>query len=346
MGAEMPHGSDRPPLLRAVLRHHWPTVVAAVLICALVGTAVGLAKARSYRSTATVLIAPLEGVPYSPESVARQSQANTDALTDARLAATPAVARLVEESLRLPGNSLAWRSSLSVEVVPNTQVVKIGFRASSARRARQMANAFSTDYLRYRATRSQASVSGQLASLQSRAQQVQRRLTAANRALVSNQPSANRTSLNQQVTIYTDQLAALSIQTAQLSGASRDPGQVLTPAGSAAATGVPTSRTHAGRCARGPPPRPCHCLRARVRRPSPARAVGRGKRRAAGACHSESAPERTSGRRGGRALPNPADRHPDTCARAASDRGHRALSDDPLGRRGGRTRHRPRTRGQ
>jgi Mrp family chromosome partitioning ATPase len=41
------------------------------------------------------------------------------------------------------------------------------------------------------------------------------------------------------VTIYTDQLAALSIQTAQLSGASRDPGQVLTPAGSAAATGVP-----------------------------------------------------------------------------------------------------------
>src|SRR5437879_4615203 len=139
MGTEMPHGTDRPPLLTAVLRHHWPTLIAAVVICAVLGTAVGLAKARSYRSTATVLIAPLEGVPYSPESVARQSQANTDALTDARLAATPAVARLVEGSLRLSPNSLAWRSKLSVSVVPNTQVVKIDYLSSSARKARQMA---------------------------------------------------------------------------------------------------------------------------------------------------------------------------------------------------------------
>jgi Mrp family chromosome partitioning ATPase len=47
--------------------------------------------------------------------------------------------------------------------------------------------------------------------------------------------------LNQQVAIYTNQLAALSVETAQLAGASRDPGQVLTPAGSPVATGVPTA---------------------------------------------------------------------------------------------------------
>ena len=240
MNAEMPH-AERPPLLRAVLRHHWPAVVVAVIVGALIGTAVGLAGARTYRSTATVLIAPLEGVPYSPESVARQSQSATDALTDARLAATPAAARLVERSLKLPPNSLAWRSNLSVEVVPNSQVVNIVYHSSSPRRARQRAHAFSTEYLRYRATRSRASVSGQMHSLQSQAGKVQRRLTAATRALASSQTSAHRASLNQQVAIYTDQLAALSVQTAQLAGASRDPGQVLTPAGSPVATGVPTA---------------------------------------------------------------------------------------------------------
>ena len=51
----------------------------------------------------------------------------------------------------------------------------------------------------------------------------------------------HRATLNQQVVIYTDQLAALSVQTAQLAGASRDPGQVLTPASSPVTTGVPTA---------------------------------------------------------------------------------------------------------
>jgi capsular polysaccharide biosynthesis protein len=241
MNAEMPLGAEYPQLLRAVLRHHWPAIVVAVVVGAVVGTAVGLANGQSYQSSATVLIAPLEGIPYSPESVARQSQANTDALTDARLAATPAVARLVERSLGLPQDSLAWRSNLAVEVVPNSQVVKIGYRSSSARRARQRAHAFATDYLRYRAIRSQASVSGQLHSLESQARKVQRRLTRTTRALASSPTPAHRASLNQQVAIYTDQLAALSVQTAQLAGASRDPGQVLTPAGSPAATGVPTA---------------------------------------------------------------------------------------------------------
>lgn len=241
MSVEMPLDAERPPLLKAVLRYHWHTVVVAVLACAAIGTVLGLAKGRHYRSTSTVLIAPLEGIPYSPESVARQSQANTDAVTDARLAATPGVARLVEGSLGLPPNSLAWRSKLSVTVVPNTQVVKIDYLSSSARKARQMARAFSTAYLRYRAIRSQASVSGQLNSLETRARTVQRRLTAASRALASNHSSVHRASLNQQVVIYTDQLAALSVQTAQLAGASRDPGQVLTPASSPVATGVPTA---------------------------------------------------------------------------------------------------------
>jgi len=241
MSVETPLGADHPPLLRAVLGRQWRAVVIAVVVGAALGLVVGLAEGRSYRSTATVLIAPLEGVPYSPESVARQSQANTDALTDARLAATPAVARLVERSLGLPRNSLTWRSNLSVEVVPNSQVVKVGYRSSSPQRARQRAHAFSTEYLRYRGIRSQASVAGQLHSLESRARQVQTRLTAANHSLASQHTSEHRASLNQQVAIYTDQLAALSVQIAQLAAASRNPGQVLTPAGSPVATGVPTA---------------------------------------------------------------------------------------------------------
>ena len=181
MSVELPRDADR-PLFATVLRRHWLAVVVAVLVCALLGVAVGAASKHSYSSTATVLIAPLEGDPYAPESVGKQSQANTDALTDSRLAATPAVARLAEKALGLKRNSLTWRSKILVDVVPNTQVVKITYKASSGRKAKSAAQAFATGYLRYRANRSRAIVAGQLDQLEAQARQAQTRLNAATRA--------------------------------------------------------------------------------------------------------------------------------------------------------------------
>jgi len=238
MSVETPRDADR-PLLATVLRRHRRAIVVAVVVCALLGAAAGMLLKHRYSSTATVLIAPLEGDPYAPESVGKQSQANTDALTDSRLAATPAVARLAEKELRLPRASLLWRSKVLVDVVPNSQVVKITYTAGSARRAKAAAQAFATGYLRYRASRSRASVAEQLHALEARARQVQRKLTVATRAANAQHTPEHRATLNQQVAIYTDELAALSVQTAQLAGASANPGEVLTPASAAVASGVP-----------------------------------------------------------------------------------------------------------
>ncbi|HJU36738.1 MAG TPA: hypothetical protein VJ716_04890 [Gaiellaceae bacterium] len=240
MSVETPRDADR-PLFATVLRRHRVALVVAVVVCALLGTTVGAVLKHTYSSTATVLIAPLEGDPYAPESVGKQSQANTDALTDSRLAATPAVARLAEKTLRLPQNSLAWRSKVLVDVVPNTQVVKITYRASSGRRAKAAAQAFASGYLHYRANRSRASVAGQLHGLEARARLVQRKLTAATRAANAQNSSQHRAALNQRVAIYTDELAALSVQTAQLAGASSNPGEVLTPANAPVVSGLPTA---------------------------------------------------------------------------------------------------------
>jgi polysaccharide biosynthesis transport protein len=224
MSVEPPRDADR-PLFATVLRRHRVAIVVAVVVCAVLGAAVGAMLKHKYTSTATVLIAPLAGDPYSPDSVGKQSTANTDALTDSRLAATPAVARLAEKALKLPRASLLWRSKVLVEVVPNTQVVKITYTASSGRKAKAAAQAFAAGYLRYRANRSQASVAAQLDALEAQAKRVQGRLTAATRA------AARQT--------YTAELAALSVETAQLAGASADPGEVLTPATTATASGVP-----------------------------------------------------------------------------------------------------------
>ncbi|HET6866361.1 MAG TPA: hypothetical protein VFH80_10570 [Solirubrobacteraceae bacterium] len=238
MTVEMPRDADR-PLFATVLRRHRRAIVIAVVVCALLGAAAGAMLKHRYSSTATVLIAPLEGDPYAPESVGKQSQANTDALTDSRLAATPAVARLAEKALKLPRSSLLWRSKVLVDVVPNSQVVKITYTASSGRKAKAVAQAFATGYLRYRADRSRASVAGQLRSLDAEQVKVQGELTRASRA------AANHTSghhgLNQRITVYTTELAALAGQTAQLAGASTDPGEVLTPASAATASGVPAA---------------------------------------------------------------------------------------------------------
>lgn len=229
MSVELPRDADR-PLFATVLRRHWRAIAVAVLVCTLLGAVVGAASRHTYSSTATVLIAPLAGDPYSPDSVGKQSQANTDALTDSRLAATPAVARLAEKELRLPHASLLWRSKVLVDVVPNTQVVKITYRASSGRRAKATAQAFARGYLRYRANRSGASIAAQLNQLEAFARRTQRRLNAATHA-----GRSQRT----QVAIYTNELATLSGEIAQLAGASGNPGEVLTPATAPAASGVP-----------------------------------------------------------------------------------------------------------
>ncbi|HEY3550965.1 MAG TPA: hypothetical protein VGK69_07930 [Gaiellaceae bacterium] len=239
MSVETPRDAAR-PLFATVVRRHRLAIVVAAVVCAVLGAAVGAAFRHSYSSTATVLIAPLEGDPYAPESVGKQSQATTDALTDSRLAATPAVARLAEKALGLRRDSLAWRSKVLVDVVPNSQVVKITYRASNARRAKASAQAFADGYLHYRANRSRASVDGQLNALEARARQVQVRLTAATRKAHAQQTSQHHAALNQQVAIYTDELAALSVQTAQLAGASSNPGEVLTPADAPVASGLPT----------------------------------------------------------------------------------------------------------
>jgi capsular polysaccharide biosynthesis protein/Mrp family chromosome partitioning ATPase len=231
MSVEMSRDADR-PLFATVLRRHWRSVVVAVVVCALLGVAVGAVSKHTYSSTATVLIAPLEGDPYAPESVGKQSQANTDALTDSRLAATPAVARLAEKELRLPRASLLWRSKVLVDVVPNTQVVKITYRASSGRRAKASAQAFARSYLRYRANRSRASIAAQLHQLEAFARRTQRQLNAATHA-----GHSQRT----QVAIYTNELATLSGEIAQLAGASSNPGEVVSSASAPAASGVPTA---------------------------------------------------------------------------------------------------------
>ncbi len=229
MSYEATAGNER-TLVGTALRRRWLAIVASVLVGTVVGAGVAAVWPRTYKSTTTILIAPLEGDPYSPESVDRLSEANTDVQTDARLAATPAVADLVERALKLARGSLDWRSRLSVTVVPNSQVVTISYRASAGRLAKAVAQAFGSSYLRYRANRSRATVSGQLTALERRARQIQRRLTAATSGLAPSGSASRRTYLDQQVAIYTEQLAALATEAARLSSTSGNPGQVLTPA--------------------------------------------------------------------------------------------------------------------
>lgn len=215
-------------LALSTLRRQAPLVIVCGIVGALVGLVLGLGRPPVFTSTATVLVNPVQGAPFSPES--RNNQVNLQ--TEAALVGTPAVADIARSIL---GDQSAvdadLRNQVSTVVPPSTQVLEISFTALDAPAAQQGAQAFADAFLVYREQRAQEVVERQLAAITEQRATVESNLREATAQLSTDEDdAANQNYLNQLVESYTSQLSALDGEASGLSDVSIVPGQVVSPA--------------------------------------------------------------------------------------------------------------------
>ncbi|MFA1545209.1 hypothetical protein [Actinomadura chokoriensis] len=221
MGADQTADPQQGQLL-SLLRRYVPLLVLLAVVGAGIGVAAALVLPAPYKATATVLVSPLEGNPYSPDG---RGDDLVNLQTEAQLVTTDRVAKIAGQKLgREPDGDLG------VDVPPNTQVLNLTYTAKSSGDARSGAQAFADAYLAYRQQRAQDVVNNQLAKLKSQSDKVQVQLLKTNREMAAS-VGAKRATLQQRVTAYTNQLGVIDEQANDIGSTPINPGQVITPAG-------------------------------------------------------------------------------------------------------------------
>ncbi len=221
--------------------------IALALVLGLFGAAAGAWAGQrrddSHRATAVVLVNPLQGNPFSPDS--REGLLNLE--TEARLVVSDAVARGVVDDLA-DGSSVAdVVAAVSVEVPVNTQLLRVTGESRDPDRATLLADSFARHYLDYRSARTASSVFDRRAHLSEelRSMQSELQLLTAQR---ETKPvgSPRRAVLDQQVAALVAQVAQVQSEQTALGYVSQDPGQIVTPAQTSGAGPLPAAALFGG----------------------------------------------------------------------------------------------------
>jgi Mrp family chromosome partitioning ATPase/capsular polysaccharide biosynthesis protein len=207
--------------LTGVARRHLKLICSLAILATVLGVAGGLLLPASAKATATVLVSPLDGNPYSTNG---RGDDLTNLQSEAALVQADAVEQVVRQKLRS-----ADRSRVSVTVPPNTQVLQITYTGSSATAARDGAQAFANGYLSYRTQRAQSVLDARAAKLREQEKKVQQELTTTTKRLTT-APVAQKTLLRQRITAYNNQLGVIDEQNNDISATPVNPGSVITPA--------------------------------------------------------------------------------------------------------------------
>ncbi len=223
--------------LTGVARRHLKLVFTLAIAGLLLGAAAGLLLPASAKATATVLISPLDGNPYSPNG---RGDDLTNLQSEAQLVTADSVQQVVRQKLRS-----ADRTRVSVTVPPNTQVLLITYTGASATAARDGAQAFANGYLDYRKQRAQGVLDERARKLRDQEKRIQQQLTATN-ARMSTTPASQKSFLRQRVAAYNNQLGVIDEQNNDIAATPVTPGSVITPAQPPAASLTTRSATFGG----------------------------------------------------------------------------------------------------
>ncbi len=215
--------------MRASQRTGAVTALLLALLLGVLGAAFGWTVSeraqRTHSATAVVLLTPLEGNPFNPD--AREGVLSLE--TEARLVTSDAVSRVV--AAETGGEITSLQSSVSVEVPPNTQLLRITVEDEDEARAVVVADSFAAEFLDYRATRTKAAVFDRRAHLREEVRTARGELAGLTRQQRRLEPdSAERILVDQQVSAAAVQVSQLQSELAALGYVSEDPGQVVTPA--------------------------------------------------------------------------------------------------------------------
>jgi len=154
----------------SIVRRRWRLIAVMSVIGVLAGAAYSVERGPSYTATAQVVVQPVTQGPLN-QSTQATSQVNMS--TEQAIAQSGPVIQQAAATLKVPASTLesAATKRLSVTVPASTlttsNVLQIGWQASSKPAAQQGANAFASAYLSYR----HHQLAGQIAVLQGTLQQ-------------------------------------------------------------------------------------------------------------------------------------------------------------------------------
>lgn len=208
------------------VRHHLSLIAASMLLALGLAAFYVASLTSSYSSSAVVLLSPAPGNPLTAETASGSGVQLTVAMeTEEQLVSTVGVRSAVSEVL---GREVPEEGErLQVSVLPNTQMLEIGFTSDTPENAQTGAEAFAQGYLDYRAGQALATQEGRVEALQS---QVEEADSGLRRAVDQADQSDASSYAAQEVQLYAARLAQLTTALSAAQSVSTDPGSILNPA--------------------------------------------------------------------------------------------------------------------
>ena len=229
----------RPGFVALALRRRWRIITAAALLGLLAGFGAASTMSVSYSSEASLYLNPVAGNPYQPDIGTARSDQLVALQTEGTLIATPEVAALARTLSPVTLSDAADRQ-VSVSAPSNSQVIRVTFTAGRPDVAKAGAQAFADAYLEYRRQRAEQ------ANL-AKAGQLQEQLDATNTVIgetatalaATPEGSSDELVLQDQLRVYSSQLAQLRLQLTEVLSAVPSTGRVINPAPAAKPSGLP-----------------------------------------------------------------------------------------------------------
>ncbi len=227
-GTQTPDAPDyRNRLVFDTIRHQLPVIVIVGVLGLLAGFAFSLAHPPVYTSSASVLINPLEGNPYSPDS---QGDSLVALETEAQIVSSDEVTKETAALLKDGSTLDVLQKGVSALVQPNTQIIQISFTSKSATFAQRAAQAYADSYLEYRRQRSNDVNDAAIRSLKQQSKDVRGQLNAVEDRIDSLPAGPERDFQSGLRDTYRARLIELDSQVAQLTSGIAEAGRAISPA--------------------------------------------------------------------------------------------------------------------
>ena len=210
-------------------RRHWLTVLGAVLIGTTGAAALAAATPREFASTTSVLVQPVAGLDANVVGGRTRAEINLD--TEAQLVRSTGVATEAAGLLRGSVSPQRLAGAVSIDVPPNTAVLRIRFVSPTAIGAQAGSHAFAEAYLHNRQQSATAEIDGQIAAINSKIKALNTQLVAVGRDVANaTKGSAEQSDLRTRKSTLAAQINNLSNRLNQYSVMKPNGGRIITDA--------------------------------------------------------------------------------------------------------------------
>jgi Mrp family chromosome partitioning ATPase/capsular polysaccharide biosynthesis protein len=220
-----PDAALRLHIVRDAIRRRWLLVVVMALLFAGAGFALSSTRTTEYTAASRINLRAIPGNPLAAEFTASSQQIDIAMQTEAQLVTSPTVVDLVNQRL---GTELEPGTRKVVATVPpNTVILRIEYTDSSRDGAQEGAEAFATQYLKYRNQQAESFQERQITTLTQHLRDSNKALQEAEDAADTANPPPGAAATVQRLS---GEVATLKDSIATAESVDTQPGSVVTPA--------------------------------------------------------------------------------------------------------------------